>query len=374
MLAAITGATGLTLGAGTAHAAVTCGSTLNQTTTLTTDLNCQGTALFVGAPNIVVDLGGRTISGTQVPDDQPGTSGVHVISGRAGVTVRNGTIRGFNRGVTVNPGASNALITGLKLDRNALGIGVFGDPANAPSNTRILKNTVTDTTRFSAIQVAGRGHRIEGNTILRGGSGISVSGDDNVVQANTLTDTGFSGIALTRFPSFPGEGSRNQVLANTVHRPARSGFAAGIAVFRNADSVVRGNRVEGTSQSSGITIVDSARSRVSQNQLSGNGSGGGVLIRGTSTGTVVSANVAEANSTGVNLSDPTPTGTLVERNTVSASRFDGINVASPQTTLTGNTSYRNGGFGIRAVNGVTDGGGHRAFGNAAGQCTPNIAC
>ncbi|HEX6596161.1 MAG TPA: hypothetical protein VF045_04450, partial [Acidimicrobiales bacterium] len=168
LLAAATGVTGVMFSSGTAHAAVTCGSTVNASTTLTSDLNCSGTAVFIGASNVILDLGGHTVSGVQAPDDQFGNSGVHIVSNRTGVIVRNGTIRGFNRGVTVNPGANNALITGLTVDSAALGIGVFGDPSTAPRNTRIVRNTISNTTRFSGMQIAGNGHRIEANTVRNG--------------------------------------------------------------------------------------------------------------------------------------------------------------------------------------------------------------
>jgi len=53
---------------------------------------------------------------------------------------------------------------------------------------------------------------------------------------------------------------------------------------------------------------------------------------------------------------------------------DGINVATPDTTVTGNRALHNGDLGIEAVAGVTDGGGNRAFGNGNPvQCT-NVLC
>jgi len=56
-------------------------------------------------------------------------------------------------------------------------------------------------------------------------------------------------------------------------------------------------------------------------------------------------------------------------------RFDGVSVQTPSATVTGNTAFANGQLGIRAVAGVTDGGGNRAIGNCnPAQCSPNIAC
>ena len=57
-------------------------------------------------------------------------------------------------------------------------------------------------------------------------------------------------------------------------------------------------------------------------------------------------------------------------NLVLGSVHDGIDVASPATTVTRNTVLRNGNLGIEAVAGVIDGGGNHAAGNVnAAQCT-----
>ena len=372
-LAVVTGAAGMVVTAGTADAAVSCGSLITESVKLTSNLNCPAHGLFVGASNVVVDLGGHTITGPIAADPQQGFSGVSIGSNRTSVIVRNGTVRGFNRGVAVSPGANNALITGLTLDANELGIGVFGSTTGQTADgVRIVKNTVTNTTRFSGIQMTGTGHRVEGNTIAMGaGSGVLFNGHDNVIQANTITDSGFSGINQAPFPSAPGPFHRNQIAGNTLLRNGRNGPAAAINATNGVDTVVSGNTAEGRLNGPGVFVSDSAGTVVSQNQLRNNNEG--VLVRGASTGTVVSANFATNNRTGIRV-EPQPTGTHVERNVASGNQFDGIFINAPHTTLTANTSYRNGGFGIRAVNGVTDGGGNRAFGNAQGQCTPNIAC
>ena len=65
---------------------------------------------------------------------------------------------------------------------------------------------------------------------------------------------------------------------------------------------------------------------------------------------------------------------MIQRNTVRRSGDDGIDVDTPDTTLTANKAIRNVDLGIEAVEGVVDGGGNRAFGNGdALQCL-NVAC
>ena len=76
---------------------ISCGQTITQDTILAEDLACPpGTesAIVIGASNITLDLGGHRLSGYA-----PGT-GVFA-QGQAGITIRNGTIDGFNDGVFV---------------------------------------------------------------------------------------------------------------------------------------------------------------------------------------------------------------------------------------------------------------------------------
>src|SRR5512137_1412952 len=71
---------------------ITCGQTITENTVLTEDLACPlGTdyAIIIGASNITLDLGGHKVSGYA-----PGT-GVFSI-GQEGITIRNGTVEGFN--------------------------------------------------------------------------------------------------------------------------------------------------------------------------------------------------------------------------------------------------------------------------------------
>ncbi|HVL98011.1 MAG TPA: carboxypeptidase regulatory-like domain-containing protein, partial [Egibacteraceae bacterium] len=73
-----------------------CGDVITEDTTLEADLGpCPDNGLIVGADNVTLDLGGHTIFGTDAVGDGAGV----LIDNRTGVTVRNGTIRGFDGGV-----------------------------------------------------------------------------------------------------------------------------------------------------------------------------------------------------------------------------------------------------------------------------------
>jgi nitrous oxidase accessory protein NosD len=72
-----------------------CGMVITVDTTLTKDLSCGSDFLYVikiGAPNITLDLGGRVISGR--------LEGIWV-QNTEGITIKNGTIDGFNIGIVV---------------------------------------------------------------------------------------------------------------------------------------------------------------------------------------------------------------------------------------------------------------------------------
>ena len=73
----------------------TCGQTITEDPVFTENLSCPpgtGSGIIIGASDITLDLGGYTLSGYS-----PGT-GV-LAAGYEGITIRNGTIDGFNDGV-----------------------------------------------------------------------------------------------------------------------------------------------------------------------------------------------------------------------------------------------------------------------------------
>jgi hypothetical protein len=100
-------------GAGVVRAATpSCGDTLTSDTTFDSDLDCSGiaantAALTVGASNITINLKGYKIIGpgtaTGCPSfsgDSDGTRGI-VVEGFNNVTILNGAITGFERGIRV---------------------------------------------------------------------------------------------------------------------------------------------------------------------------------------------------------------------------------------------------------------------------------
>ncbi len=248
------GLTGLAVSAQPAAAAVGCGSTITVSTTLTADVGpCTGDGLIVRASNITLNLNGKRVFAKQPAVGD--IVGIRLI-GVTGVTVINGTVDGFNGGVSIIGGSANTVKgitavnnisdlgggTGPTCD-NGDGISLFGS-----SNNLITGNTVAHNGPYGGISVVDNsdGNRITFNTstgndiIARipanpGGvtpacidnpqqdEGIRIEGpgaDNNQVKYNTVNRNLLAGIALhavdtgTTPPQLPN--TKTIVVGNTV--------------------------------------------------------------------------------------------------------------------------------------------------------------
>jgi len=142
---------------------VNCGATVTQNVTLDNDLlNCQGDGLRIQASNIVVDLGGRTISGRTDTNTTPQEFVGIRLMGVTGVTVRNGTVRNFDAGVVIGGGGGNTV-------------------ANIQARNNINHSTLTGT-----------------RNPCNFGDGITVfNSDNNTIQGNLAEGNGpYGGITL----------------------------------------------------------------------------------------------------------------------------------------------------------------------------------
>ncbi len=351
-----------------AHAAVGCGQSITSSMTLDHDLNCPTSdGIIVNASNVVLDLGGHTITGGATSGG--GRRGVGVSFDRHNVVVKNGVVRGFDQGVRLS-GRADATITGMVLDANGSGIHTETDSAGS----RIVGNSIVNTIQFSGIQMGGNGHVVENNDFNNVAStGVFLSGNNNVIRNNRLNGAGASAIVIGAFPSNPGPFVNNQIIGNQVAGSSRTFTSSSISLNNGSGTVIQANVVNGRRTTPGVFVFNSANTVVSGNTLVNNSSG--VLVRGTSTGTQVIGNQANQSTFAGVVIENAPTGTLVADNIASGNGGNGIDVRSASTTITRNTAQFNRGLGIFAVTGVTDGGGNRAFGNGnPAQCSPNIIC
>ena len=154
---------------------VSCGAVVTQSITLDSNLtNCQGDGLRVQASNIVIDLGGRTISGRTDTNTTPAEFvGIRLMN-VTGVTVRNGTVTNFDAGVVIGRGSGNTI-----------------------SRVRLLNN-INHSTLTGVITPCDFGDGI-----------LALDSDNNVIEGNFAQGNGpYGGITLV------GDSDGNQVLSN----------------------------------------------------------------------------------------------------------------------------------------------------------------
>ncbi|RJQ37435.1 right-handed parallel beta-helix repeat-containing protein [Candidatus Parcubacteria bacterium] len=170
-----------------------CGDTLVDDRTLTEDDlvthgQCPGNGLVIATDDIDLDLNDRTISGSG--------SGAGVrIEGAEGVTVANGKIRGFFRGIDATnpaPNASQSVFEDLKItDNDEDGIKVEGNnnllrKVKSTSNGRhginvvggnnFIKNSRADENEQVGIKLQGNGKLKDNTAKKNGGKGIDAPG------------------------------------------------------------------------------------------------------------------------------------------------------------------------------------------------------
>ena len=238
-----------------ADATVECGQVLTQSTRVMNDLtDCLGEGLVIGAPNIIVDLGGHTIDGPDyLLDNASGQesgfpAGIRN-SGHDHVTVRNGTVQQFGIGVHLTGATWGNTIEALTVLRNSIAGIELNDADNGRLGNRIVGSTISENelgvqllngaegSTVADSEITGNlgealylweanGHVIENNTIhgvpldpnLDSDGGVLLEGASaNVLRGNTIRDTGDAGVVLTA-------GSEdNRVEGNTMYRNGDAG-------------------------------------------------------------------------------------------------------------------------------------------------------
>jgi parallel beta-helix repeat protein len=291
------------------HRRVRCGDVISRSTVLRNDLTCDGDGLVIGADNVTLDLDGHSITGRR----GDGSVGIEN-AGRDEVTIKNGFVNEFERGVVLRAGANRNRLEGLRTDGHRVyGIVLFN------SNNNLLKQN----------GAVGNGTLSAGNLpeaclpIAQVGGGIFLFDsqgnrlDANVSQVN-------SGYGLALFGS-----ARNRLERNEAGAVGSDGNGCG-----------------------GIYLLDSDDNRLRRN-VAAEDVLDGIFIDSRSSGNRLERNLADSRGTG---------------------NDDGIDVENKDTTIKGNTATNNGDLGIEAVRGVTDGGGNRASGNGDPRQCINVRC
>ena len=222
-----------------------CGATITSDTRLRGDLvDCPGDGLVIGADNVTLDLGRRTVDGV-------GTGVGIRLAGHRGVKVTGGTVREFGGGLALDD-ADGARVSGLQVTGIA-GRGI--DLANG-----------SDGNDFTAVDSSGN----------RTGFAVTES-TGNRLRLSTLSGNAVTGVLVLR-------STKTKVQGNRVVDNAGNGiaFVEGSTANEASANVVRGSVTS-------LWIDTSDRNVFALNAVSGGGDG--VLVAGS--GNVVTGNVID---------------------------------------------------------------------------------
>ncbi|HEV2931190.1 MAG TPA: right-handed parallel beta-helix repeat-containing protein, partial [Propionibacteriaceae bacterium] len=220
-----------------------CGAVVTSSVTLAADLlDCPGDGLVVGASGITVDLNGHTISGQIISGGSPDQVGIDNSGGHDGVTIRNGTIRYFDRGGVHLVGVDRNRVQDLTMEL----FGEFG----------ILLEGGGSANRFTGNALEAPG------TVGIGIFGVTAASRDNLITGNLVDGGNTANIAL-RYGTITG----TRIEGNTSNRgDSEDDWGAAITVGARytigegdlRGTVVRGNRMD-NNFSGGVFVSDSAR-------------------------------------------------------------------------------------------------------------------
>jgi parallel beta-helix repeat protein len=348
------------VGTAAAAPAIGCGSVITKSTTITADIGpCPGTGLIIAADNITVDLNGHRVTGNPgARGSGPDQAGV-VLRQVHGVTLENGTVRGFDAGVLIAGGGRNT-VTGVRAidnvnyrvvtGRNALpgspgddlscdlgdGIAVVGS-----FDDRVAGNTLAGNGPYSAValidQSAGNtvvGNEITDNDVVNqhasdgatvcGGlagevgaagklvqdTGVRIEGpgaNHNTVAGNHIVRSALAGIMVTAFRNaFPqANNGFNQIVGNSI-------FQTGLRTREVQDTYDEYHSSGILLHNSGTTEVSLSYGNTIADNISSDNVGGGIEVLGTFPGSgevgvggnTITGNVANNNRlTGILLNE-----------------------------------------------------------------------
>ena len=206
---------------------------------LTTSMSSNA-AIVIDASNVVLDLNGFRLDGSSAGSATQAT-GIWIHDGRANAAIRNGTVRGFMRGIYIL-GGSNHLVEDLLVAGNTCtGVWVNGNRTTI-RDSRIMNTggaTVSGgglTCTAVGINLSSSSHRISGTDIVDvvGGSssrGIDVQGDAALIDGNRI-DRAVYGIGVWSGSGSLLDGNRIQnATYGVLFQPAASGAYRGTMTF-----------------------------------------------------------------------------------------------------------------------------------------------
>jgi len=257
-----------------AGAGPACGATITSDTRLRADLvDCPGDGLVIGADNVTLDLGRRTVDGVG--------AGVGIkVAGHRGVRIRGGSVREFavgvgldaadgarvsalnvtgiaGRGIDLANGSDGNDFTGVSSSANRTGFAVTASTGNRLRLSNLSDNAVTGVLVFGSSKTKVQGNRVVNNAgngiaFVEGSTGNEASA--NIVQGSVTSlwiDTSDRNVLALNKVSGGGDGvlvagSGNLVAGNVIDRSVggcEGCFGYGIGVTAGSGNVLKANLV-----------------------------------------------------------------------------------------------------------------------------------
>jgi hypothetical protein len=319
-----------------------CGSTITQNVTLTADHACD-TGIAVGADKVTIDLGGFTLSGNGAPSGTGIDVGPH-----SGVTIKNGTISGFNEGVANGSTLKLSHLTvrdnaflGASLPTAAIDSCAFisnGTGGLQLHGGKVTASAFVKNGTFGGMYLNPQGGKITVSNViatLNAGPGINVTAGTDAVSIKAATCTGNQDVGI-QVDDATATVSKSTIVGNGGDGIDLDQSGTGFGPPGVAD-VIDGNLIAGNA-GVGLKLTNgSSGNTVTKNRLIGNG-GVGMQGDATSAGSTIKSNTAIGNAgSGFDLSDTTST---FSKNVADASTGDGI-LAAGAIDRGGNTARGN---------------------------------
>ncbi|OJH39740.1 hypothetical protein [Cystobacter ferrugineus] len=348
---------------------VRCGDTITTSTRLTRDLSCPGTevpALHVAGEGVILDLGGHTVR--RVGSRTGVSEGIRV---SADSTVRNGTIRGFDRGYVAGgeslPSPERVGLSGLTFIDNVIAVyNRGGDTTLTVTDCRLIGNG----SGLGSEQDASRGvFEVRSSFFL--GNQLALSANSHSVDV--VGSTFLQNETVIWCPYGRVSFTSSSIVRNTVVGDLRFG-QSGYGVCLEASFVQTVLARNGSLAATDVPVWEPFNFVLRDSWVIENG--GELLVRARTVD--VQGNTWWENGSGLTLADlpeyvpPELTGG-VSGNRFLRNQGDGLRVLVSSTlTVSRNVAIDNTGWGLH-VPGVIDGGGNVARGNDAGGCV-GVVC
>jgi len=375
VVAALTVAVAVVAGASMAQTGgLSCGDTITTDTTLDGDLlDCPSNGIVIGADNITLDLGGHTVSGDgkpvrRCPRRQICDFGV-ANDGHDGVTVRNGSLRGFAVGVYVGRAREDRVLDISSSQNTFFGFVVFRSAQILVRGSSGNDNPAPDGDGMGVFE--SHDVRIVDNEFRRNAQpGIHVqASSDNLIKGNLISHSS-PGISLG------GERPADRADRNQIRRNRFVGNGAGVLLGRGNRNVIARNRL--SRDGDGIAIENARGNLIARNVILEARKNGIYLglneppIGGGDN--VVRRNVVRRSGEDGFKVRSKDHHSLLTGNLARRSGDDGFDVESSSTKLARNRAVGNDALGIEAVLGVIDAGGNLASGNGNHLQCLNVTC